>query len=207
MCAKLRPLPTGEDEIMTKGEGIYKTIVTAIPCLLGTSVIFVFPVGTSFIFSHILCVRKKTNLLVAWVMSFFVIPVTFAGLYFSRFSFELLYRYLFLLLLIIILLSLFYSKAKWIIAIVSLYSLYFAELYFLEILVAVQSTVGTTVLLLGAGGPDALLTSSNGRRRCRSENFRRLRDAVRAEADIRTSARVRCPGELEGRAPSRPPRP
>ena len=137
MCAKLRPLPTGEDEIMTKGEGIYKTIVTAIPCLLGTSVIFVFPVGTSFIFSHILCVRKKTNLLVAWVMSFFVIPVTFAGLYFSRFSFELLYRYLFLLLLIIILLSLFYSKAKWIIAIVSLYSLYFAELYFLEILVAV----------------------------------------------------------------------
>ena len=125
------------DEIMTKGEGIYKTIVTAILCLLGTPVIFVFPVGTSFIFSHILCVRKKTNLLVAWVMSFFVIPATFAGLYFSRFSFELLYRYLFLLLLIIVLLSLFYSKAKWIIAIVSLYSLYFAELYFLEILVAV----------------------------------------------------------------------
>ena len=64
---------TGGDEIMTKGEGIYKTIVTAILCLLGTPVIFVFPVGTSFIFSHILCVRKKTNLLVAWVMSFFVI--------------------------------------------------------------------------------------------------------------------------------------
>lgn len=128
---------TGGDEIMTKGEGIYKTIVTAILCLLGTPVIFVFPVGTSFIFSHILCVRKKTNLLVAWVMSFFVIPATFAGLYFSRFSFELLYRYLFLFLLIIVLLSLFYSKAKWIIAIVSLYSLYFAELYFLEILVAV----------------------------------------------------------------------
>ena len=128
---------TGGDEIMTKGEGIYKTIVIAILCLLGTPVIFVFPIGTSFIFAHILCARKKINLLVAWIMSFFVIPATFAGLYFSRFSFELLYRYLTFLLPIIILLSLFYSKVKWIIAIVSLYCLYFAELYFLEILIAV----------------------------------------------------------------------
>ena len=41
----------------------------------------------------------------------------------------------------------------------------------------------------GAGGPDALQTSSEGRRRYQSVNFRLLRDAVRAEADIRTSER------------------
>ena len=54
---------TGGDEIMTKGEGIYKTIVTAILCLLGTPVIFVFPVGTSFIylFSYPLCEKENKS--------------------------------------------------------------------------------------------------------------------------------------------------
>ena len=127
---------TGGDEVMTKGERIYKTIVVSIICLLSMPVIFMFPVGTSFIFARILYVRRKINLLAAWIMSFLVIPATFAGLYFCRFSFELLYRSLFFLLLIIILLSLFYSKVKWITAIVSLYGFYIAELYLMEILIA-----------------------------------------------------------------------
>ena len=84
----------GGDEIVTKGEGIYKTIVAAIACLQVTPVFFMFPVGSSFLFAHILCTRKKINLFAAWIMSLFVIPVTFAGIYFSRFSFDLLYRYL-----------------------------------------------------------------------------------------------------------------
>lgn len=127
----------GGDEIVTKGEGIYKTIVAAIACFQVTPVFFMFPVGSSFLFAHILCTRKKINLFAAWIMSLFVIPVTFAGIYFSRFSFDLLYRYLIFLLPIIILLSLFYSKVKWIIAIVSLYCIYFAELYLMEIFIAV----------------------------------------------------------------------
>lgn len=45
------------------------------------------------------------------------------------------------------------------------------------------------IMRKGAGGPDALLTSSNGRRRYQSVIFRLLRDAVGAEADIRASAR------------------
>ena len=37
----------GGDEIVTKGEGIYKTIVAAIACLQVTPVFFMFPVGSS----------------------------------------------------------------------------------------------------------------------------------------------------------------
>ena len=47
-------------------------------------------------------------------------------------------------------------------------------------------------------------------RLARIANFhanRLLRGAGGAEADIRASARIRCPGELEGQTPSRPPRP
>ena len=72
----------GGDEIVTKGEGIYKTIVAAIACLQVTPVFFMFPVGSSFLFDHILCPRKKLNLFAAWLMSLLVLPVAFAGVYF-----------------------------------------------------------------------------------------------------------------------------
>ena len=40
------------------------------------------------------------------------------------------------------------------------------------------------LMLAGAGGPDALQTSSDGRGQNQSGKFRLLRDAVRAEMDI-----------------------
>ena len=46
------------------------------------------------------------------------------------------------------------------------------------------------LMLAGAGGPDALQTSSQGEEHGPISNFRFLRDAVGAEADIRASARV-----------------
>ena len=55
-----------------------------------------------------------------------------------------------------------------------------------------------------AGRPPDLF---DRRRQYRNGKFRLLRDAGGAEVDIQASARVRCSGELEGRTPSRPPRP
>ena len=123
----------GAEEIIVKGEGIYKTIVTSIFFLLFIPLFFVFPIGASFIFSHIY-IRKKINLFVAWLMSFFVLPITIAGVFLFKCSFELLYIILIILLIIILILAMFHTKLKWVIAILLIYISYIAELYFAEIL-------------------------------------------------------------------------
>ena len=128
---------TGGDEIIVKGEDIYKTIAGLIMFLLFMPVFFVFPIGASFIFSHILYERKRKNLFVAWILSFTVVPASIIGAFFCRISFESLYISLSSLLLIIMGVSLFYSKIKWLISILLAYILYLLELYLAEFLIHV----------------------------------------------------------------------
>ncbi len=124
---------SGYDEIITNGEGIYKTIVSSITAFLFMPVFFVLPIVASFIFSHILYERKRKNLFMAWILSFTVVPTSITGAFFV--SFELLYLFLILLLLLIVGVSLFYSRAKLVISILLIYILYLLELYLAEVFI------------------------------------------------------------------------
>lgn len=115
---------TGVYEITVRGEGIYRTIVELIIAFLFSPILFIFPFGASFIYSHILYQRKRKNLFAAWILSFTVVPASLMGASFCRFSFEPLFMPLGLLLLTILGISLFYSKIKWLVGILFLYTLY-----------------------------------------------------------------------------------